>query len=216
MGCATYRMARGIMWQELLDSIPRLDQKGQELYAIKGLPPNLRNHKGDTLLMLAAYHGHVETVKVLLENQADPEIRNDNGQSPIAGAAFKGDLAFAGHYGGFRVVDLSDPGSPVVLSDVHCNGPQGDVTVYGDLLFLSVDTPQSTEGCEGSRNVTAKTEGAFEGVRVFDISDPAAPVFLDQKDCAYTPRVVGLTHHAGVRVACILLTVSSRRDCECR
>lgn len=52
----------------------------------KGLPPNLRNHKGDTLLMLAAYHGHVDTVKVLLEHKADPEIRNDNGQSPIAGA----------------------------------------------------------------------------------------------------------------------------------
>lgn len=58
----------------------------------KGLPPNLRNHKGDTLLMLASYHGHVEAVKVLLEHKADPEIRNDNGQSPIAGAAFKGDL----------------------------------------------------------------------------------------------------------------------------
>ena len=59
----------------------------------KGLPPNLRNHKGDTLLMLASYHGHVEAVKVLLEHKADPEIRNDNGQSPIQGAAFKGDLA---------------------------------------------------------------------------------------------------------------------------
>ena len=58
----------------------------------KGLPVNLRNHKGDTLLMLAAYHGHVDAVKVLLEHKADPEIRNDNGQSPIAGAAFKGDL----------------------------------------------------------------------------------------------------------------------------
>ena len=58
----------------------------------KGLPANLRNQKGDTLLMLASYHGHVEAVKVLLEHDADPEIRNDNGQSPIAGAAFKGDL----------------------------------------------------------------------------------------------------------------------------
>ena len=99
--------------------------------------------------------------------------------------AFKGDLAFAGHYGGFRVIDLSDPGEPVMLADVHCNGPQGDVTVYGDLLFLSVDTPQSTEGCEGSRNVTATTEGAFEGIRVFDISDPASPQFLKavRTDC---------------------------------
>lgn len=59
----------------------------------KGLPVNLRNHKGDTLLMLACYHGHLSAVQVLLRFKADPEIRNDNGQSPIAGAAFKGDLA---------------------------------------------------------------------------------------------------------------------------
>jgi hypothetical protein len=99
--------------------------------------------------------------------------------------AFKGTLAFAGHYGGFRVIDLADPEAPVEVADVHCNGPQGDVTVHGDLLFLSVDTPQSTEGCEGSKNVTATTEGAFEGVRVFDISDPSAPTFLQgiRTDC---------------------------------
>jgi hypothetical protein len=99
--------------------------------------------------------------------------------------AFKGTLAFAGHYGGFRVIDLADPEAPVEVADVHCNGPQGDVTVHGDLLFLSVDTPQSTEGCEGSKNVTATTEGAFEGVRVFDISNPSAPAFLQgiRTDC---------------------------------
>lgn len=99
--------------------------------------------------------------------------------------AFKGTLAFAGHYGGFRIIDLAEPGSPVEVADVHCNGPQGDVTVHGDLLFLSVDTPQSTVGCEGSKNVTAKTPGAFEGIRVFDVSDPANPVFLQgvRTDC---------------------------------
>ena len=59
----------------------------------KGLTPNLRNHKGDSLLMLASYHGHLDAVQVLLEHKADPEIRNDNGQKPIAGAAYKGDLA---------------------------------------------------------------------------------------------------------------------------
>jgi uncharacterized protein len=57
-----------------------------------GLTPNLRNHRGDSLLMLAAYHGHLETVRVLLQHRADPDLRNANGQTPVAGAAFKGDL----------------------------------------------------------------------------------------------------------------------------
>ena len=57
-----------------------------------GLPVNLKNSKGDTLLMLASYYGHVDAVQVLLKHKADPEMRNGNGQSPIAGAAFKGDL----------------------------------------------------------------------------------------------------------------------------
>jgi hypothetical protein len=133
--------------------------------------------------------------------------------------AFKGDLAFAGHYGGFRVLDLSEPGEPVELADVHCNGPQGDVTVHGDLLFLSVDTPQSTVGCEGSRNVTARTEGAFEGVRVFDISNPAAPVFLKgvRTDCgSHTNTLVpGENGTAYVYVASYPLSASGMGpDCQ--
>lgn len=99
--------------------------------------------------------------------------------------AFSGDLVYAGHYGGFRIIDISEPDEPVELADVHCNGPQGDVSVWGDLLFLSVDTPQSTPGCEGSANVTATTPGAWEGIRVFDVSDPSAPTFLQaiRTDC---------------------------------
>ncbi|MDF3035615.1 MAG: ankyrin repeat-containing protein [Paucimonas sp.] len=57
-----------------------------------GLPPNLCNQRGDSLLMLASYHGHYDTARVLLEYGADPEIRNDLGQTPIAGAAYKGDI----------------------------------------------------------------------------------------------------------------------------
>ncbi|MDJ0387047.1 ankyrin repeat domain-containing protein [Roseomonas sp. E05] len=56
----------------------------------QGLPPNLRNDKGDTLVMLAAYHGHGEAVRVLLEHGADPDSLNDRGQTPLAAAAFKG------------------------------------------------------------------------------------------------------------------------------
>jgi len=59
----------------------------------QGLPLNLRNGKGDSLLMLAAYNGNGPAVRVLLERGADPDLINDNGQAPLAGVAFKGDLA---------------------------------------------------------------------------------------------------------------------------
>lgn len=60
-------------------------------YVDSGVPPNLSNDKGDTLVMLAAYHGHAATVRALLERGADPRRGNDRGQTPLAGAVFKGE-----------------------------------------------------------------------------------------------------------------------------
>lgn len=53
--------------------------------------PNIRDGKGNSLLMLASYNGQIETTRVLLENGGDPQLVNDMGQIPLAGAAFKGD-----------------------------------------------------------------------------------------------------------------------------
>ncbi|MFA1539055.1 ankyrin repeat domain-containing protein [Actinomadura sp. DLS-62] len=58
-------------------------------YVEAGTPVNLCNDKGDTLLMLAAYHGHPDTVRALAARGADPERANDRGQRPLAGAVFK-------------------------------------------------------------------------------------------------------------------------------
>lgn len=58
-------------------------------YLDAGLPVNLANDNGDTLLMLAAYHGHAGTVRALTARGADPERPNDRGQRPLAGAVFK-------------------------------------------------------------------------------------------------------------------------------
>lgn len=55
------------------------------------LPPNLRNEQGDSLLILAAYHGHGELVRLLLEAGADTEMANDRGQTALCAAAFRGD-----------------------------------------------------------------------------------------------------------------------------
>jgi len=58
-----------------------------------GLPVDVADGDRNTMLMLAAYHGHEETVGMLLERGADPDLRNARDQSPIAGALFKGEDA---------------------------------------------------------------------------------------------------------------------------
>lgn len=55
-----------------------------------GLPVNLCDEKGNTLLMLATYNEQFLVTKVLLERGADTEQRNDRGQTPLGGVAFKG------------------------------------------------------------------------------------------------------------------------------
>jgi uncharacterized protein len=62
-------------------------------YVDAGVPVNLTNEKGDTLLMLAAYHGHVDAVAALIARGADVDRLNDRGQAPVAGAVFKGEDA---------------------------------------------------------------------------------------------------------------------------
>ncbi len=57
-----------------------------------GLSVNLKNEKGDSLIMLASYRNSLETVKMLIEKGARVDERNDKNQTPLAGACFKGHL----------------------------------------------------------------------------------------------------------------------------
>ena len=67
------------------------DTKRLRAYVEHGVPVNLTDATGNTLLMLAAYHGHAKTVCELVALGADPDRTNDRGQSPLAGAIFKGE-----------------------------------------------------------------------------------------------------------------------------
>jgi hypothetical protein len=100
--------------------------------------------------------------------------------------AFWGRLAFAGNYDGFRIFDISTPSNPRLLADVACRGPQNDVSAYQAgsrlLMFLSVDRAQTSPSCEGSADTPTISVGTgrfaqpgFEGIRIFDATDPAAP-----------------------------------------
>ncbi|MFT4175796.1 MAG: ankyrin repeat domain-containing protein [Luteolibacter sp.] len=60
-----------------------------------GMPVNLADEKGNSLLMLASYHGNLETSRLLLRAGASPDQRNARNQTPLAGVAFKGGLEIA-------------------------------------------------------------------------------------------------------------------------
>lgn len=89
--------------------------------------------------------------------------------------AFQGSLAYQGNYDGFRVIDTSDPDSPELLSFPKCNGDQGDVVVWDDILVRSWNTARDrVRDCDGEPVLVG-----FEGVHLFDISDPANPSVID-------------------------------------
>ena len=60
-----------------------------------GLVVDAQDAKGNTLLMLASYHGKAETVAMLLKARATVDLRNDKGQTPLGGVAFKGYVEIA-------------------------------------------------------------------------------------------------------------------------
>jgi hypothetical protein len=95
--------------------------------------------------------------------------------------AFWGKTVIQGRYDGFRVIDVRAPGNPRERAFFPCVSPQGDVGVYGSLVFRSVDAPQRTDGCSPvaqSGNPTGADCApapspctGFEGIQIFDISD---------------------------------------------
>ncbi len=89
--------------------------------------------------------------------------------------AFFDDVMVAGSYHGFNIYDISTPATPELISSVVCPGGQGDVSVVGDLLIMSVEQTRGRLDCglEGvAEDVSAER---FRGLRVFDISDLAVP-----------------------------------------
>ncbi|MFF8831466.1 LVIVD repeat-containing protein [Streptomyces sp. NPDC015131] len=91
--------------------------------------------------------------------------------------AFQGKYAFAGNYDGFRIFDISRPASPKTVAQVLCPGSQNDVSVSGDLLFLSTDSSRSDDSCT-STTQPATEKSSWEGVKIFDISDKRNPKYV--------------------------------------
>jgi hypothetical protein len=106
---------------------------------------------------------------------APPEINSD--------LAFWGNYAFNGNYDGFRIIDISDRRNPVEISHTRCQGNQGDIVVWGNILVRSWNSPAPAAtpaippnpafplaNCDGQA-----VPAGWEGLHVFDISDKADP-----------------------------------------
>jgi hypothetical protein len=104
--------------------------------------------------------------------------------------AFQGNLLFQGNFYGLNVYDISNPAKTTLLTTMVCPGGQNDVSVYKNLLFMSVEMPNGRLDCgtegfppnpppapgeEKKRRLPAAQKDRFRGVRIFDISDIKNP-----------------------------------------
>jgi hypothetical protein len=119
----------------------------------------------------AAEHGNAD--------QASPNMYHHfNSVKPQSSdLAFWQNLAFAGNYDGFRIFDISIPWFPQLLTDFRCRGVQGDGSVHRtqeQLIYIqSVDAATSGD-CPNA----VDSPGGFEGLRIFDVTNPFAPVHI--------------------------------------
>ncbi|MGH2723460.1 MAG: LVIVD repeat-containing protein [Actinomycetota bacterium] len=137
---------------------------------------------------------HELTDAVAASHPDSPDEHSDNmelvGNLPYSQGsdlAFWGRTAIAGIFGntptdnpgGFRVIDIGDPTTPTQLGRFECHGPQSDVSIWRNLVFVSVDSPRAGPGCDQTGS------GTWEGIRVVDISDPSTPtqVAAVETDC---------------------------------
>jgi hypothetical protein len=104
--------------------------------------------------------------------------------------AFQGNHLFQGNFYGVNIYDISDPAKTALLTSLVCPGGQGDVSVYRNLLFMSVEMPNGRLDCgsqgfapdppppaghEKEHHTPSAQKDRFRGVRIFDISDIRNP-----------------------------------------
>ena len=109
----------------------------------------------------------------------------DNQRGPLLSfantdLAFRDDLMAVGSYHGFNLYRLQTTGVPELLASVVCPGGQGDVSLVGDLLIMSVEQMRGRVDCGLQGAPVDPNAERFRGLRIFDVSDPARPKQVGQ------------------------------------
>ncbi len=93
--------------------------------------------------------------------------------------AFTGKYAIQGNYNGFQIWDISNPASPTLVNAYLCPASQSDVSVYGNLLFVSGEGMGGRVDCGVQGVPQAVSDVRLRGIRIFDISDIRNPKYID-------------------------------------
>ena len=80
-----------------------------------------------------------------------------------------------GSFHGFNVYDIESTRSPRLLASIVCPGGQGDVSIHGNLLFMSVEQTRGRLDCGTQGVAETVSKERFRGVRIFDITDVTKP-----------------------------------------
>ena len=110
-------------------------------------------------------------------------LSNTPPSGPFAGVtnsdlAFKGKYAIQGNYNGFQIWDISDPKRPVLVTAYLCPASQSDVSVYGNILFVSAEAPSARLDCGTQGVPDTVSHERIRGIRIFDISDIRNPKYI--------------------------------------
>ncbi len=89
--------------------------------------------------------------------------------------AFQGNLLVQGNFNGLQFWDISNPRIPALKLAFTCPGGQGDPSIYGKLVFMSVEEPRGRVDCGKGGVADSVSKDRFRGVRIFDISDMMHP-----------------------------------------
>ncbi len=92
--------------------------------------------------------------------------------------AFTGNYAIQGNYNGVQVFDISDPTSPTLVTEYVCPASQSDVSVYGDLMFVSGEGLSGRLDCGSEGIQEAVSHHRLRGIRIFNIEDIKNPVYV--------------------------------------
>jgi len=115
------------------------------------------------------------------DEAADEEKGEDDERFPLLSfantdIAFREDVMVAGSYHGFNVYQLGENGVPALTASIVCPGGQGDVSIVGDLLIMSVEQTRGRVDCGLDGVLEDVSAERFRGIRIFDISDLTRPI----------------------------------------